>query len=292
MKRTMKVNSIVVFFRIAACVAVGVVGLWFGRTYLRSILVRKSVADRTEAIGRTRPWIVDAARRTGGRLSILVFKKEQVVEVHAPRWTKPRRYEMTGFSGSLGPKLHEGDGQIPEGIYGVEYLNPNSMFHLSLKVSYPNEFDKARAAEDGRCDLGGDIMIHGGNATVGCIPIGDDAIEELFFLVAAVGKENSSIVISPYDMRKGRVNDLEKSTLRWYPALCDTIYKSLLSLTAADGLPYGQERLERWLYSIEPDDDPGDDEPPYVPHRSRDALTEFRAFLREVAGQPTSSLMA
>ena len=55
----------------------------------------------------------------------------------------------------------------------------------------------------------------------------------------------------------------------------------LLSFAIADDLPYGQERLERWLYSIEPDDDPGDDEPPYVPHRSRDALTEFREFFEE-----------
>ena len=70
-------------------------------------------------------------------------------------------------------------------------------------------------------------MIHGGSATIGCVPIGDDAIEELFFLVAAVGKENSIIVISPYDMRKGRVKNLEESTLRWYPDLCDTIFKSL-----------------------------------------------------------------
>ena len=52
----------------------------------------------------------------------------------------------------------------------------------------------------------------------------------------------------------------------------------LLSFVIADGLPYGQERLEQWLYSIEPDDDQGDDEPPYVPHRNQNALTEFRAF--------------
>ena len=227
-KRLMAFRNLTAFLcSTAMCVAVGGAGIWFGRNYLQRILIRKSVADRTEAIGRAKPWIVDAAKQTGGRLSILVFKKEQVVEVHAPGWTKPRRYEMTGFSGGLGPKLQEGDRQIPEGVYGVEYLNPNSMFHLSLKVSYPNKFDKAHAIEDGRADLGGDIMIHGGSATIGCVPIGDDAIEELFFLVAAVGKENSIIVISPYDMRKGRVKNLEESTLRWYPDLCDTIFKSL-----------------------------------------------------------------
>lgn len=86
---------------------------------------------------------------------------------------------MTGTSGTLGPKREEGDGQIPEGVYGVEDLNPNSLFHLSLKVSYPNAFDREMAKREGCGNLGGDIMVHGGSATVGCIPIGDDAIEEV-----------------------------------------------------------------------------------------------------------------
>ena len=64
----------------------------------------------------------------------------------------------------------------------------------------------------------------------------------------------------------------------------------LLSFAIADSLPYGQERLEQWLYSIEPDDDPGDDEPPYVPHRNRDALTEFRAFF-EGSGWTTNQFI-
>ena len=229
-------KCIFLVLRIAACMAVGALGLWIGRNYLSSRVVGKSVADRTEAIVRAKPWIADVAKKAGGRLHIVVFKKEQLVEVHAPGWTKPRRYEMTGFSGGLGPKLKEGDGQIPEGIYGIEYLNPNSLFHLSLKVSYPNEFDKVHAAGDGRGDLGGDIMIHGGSATVGCIPIGDDAIEELFYLAAAVDKKNVKVTIAPYDMRKGRSKHLEESTLRWYPALCDAIFKSLSASASAQTL--------------------------------------------------------
>ena len=70
-------------------------------------------------------------------------------------------------------------------------------------------------------------MIHGGSATIGCIPIGDDAIEELFYLVASVGRENVAVTISPYDMRKGRNALLEKSLLPWYGALCDMIARSL-----------------------------------------------------------------
>lgn len=193
------------------------------RGYILSRLSRKSVDSRLSAIGAAKPQIVEAAGQIKGSLSILVFKNERLVELHATGWKAPRIYEMTGFSGRLGPKLREGDGQIPEGVYGIEYLNPNSAFHLSLKVSYPNAFDREMAGKDGRTNLGGDIMIHGGRATVGCIPIGDDAIEEVFFFAAKAGTENTTVVIAPYDMRKCRRPDLERSPLSWYGSLCDAI---------------------------------------------------------------------
>lgn len=197
------------------------------RGYILSRLLRKSVAQRLETISAAKPWIAEAASQIQGRMEILVFKKERLVELRAPGWDAPRIYKMTNFSGKLGPKLREGDGQIPEGIYGVEYLNPNSAFHLSIKVSYPNAFDRARSREDGRENLGGDIMIHGGGATVGCIPIGDNAIEEVFYFAAKAGRGNVRIIIAPYDMRSGRIAELEKSPLPWYGALCDEIAAAL-----------------------------------------------------------------
>ena len=197
------------------------------RGYILSRISRKSVDQRLSSIDATKPWIADAASQIQGRMEILVFKKERLVELHAPGWDVPRIYKMTNFSGKLGPKLRESDGQIPEGIYGVEYLNPNSAFHLSLRVSYPNDADRRRGREDGRKNLGGDIMIHGGSATVGCIPIGDDAIEEVFYFAAKAGKENIRIIIAPYDMRNGRIAELEKSPLPWYGALCDEIATAL-----------------------------------------------------------------
>ena len=199
--------------------------LWNGeaRGVIFSRLARKSVSQRLKAISAAKPWIVDAANQIKGGLVILVFKDERLVELHAKGWDSPRIYKMTGFNGKLGPKLREGDGQIPEGVYGIEYLNPNSAFHLSLKVSYPNSFDKRHAQESGRDNLGNDIMIHGRSATVGCVPIGDDAIEEVFYFAARVGKENTSVIIAPYDMRKGRKPELEQSPLPWYGELCDEI---------------------------------------------------------------------
>ena len=189
---------------------------------------RATVAERVAAIAEKRPELKSVAGSAGGKLRILVFKNERIVELESPGWKEPRKYPMTGFSGRLGPKLKEGDCQIPEGVYGIEYLNPNSLFHLSLKVSYPNADDKARAKADGRTDLGGDIMIHGGSATVGCIPVGDDAVEEIFYIASAVGIENISVVIAPYDMRNGRKPELERSPLKWYPNLCREIEIALL----------------------------------------------------------------
>jgi murein L,D-transpeptidase YafK len=140
---------------------------------------------------------------------------------------KTKNLLMTAFSGTLGPKLREGDGQIPEGIYGIGYLNPNSSYYLSLKVTYPNASDRARAKADGRTNLGGDIMIHGKAVTIGCVPVGDDAIEDIFYLASAVGIKNVSVVIAPYDMSQGRRPELERSPLKWYPILCNEIHTAL-----------------------------------------------------------------
>jgi murein L,D-transpeptidase YafK len=188
---------------------------------------RHTIADRTAAILAKKPKLKGIAASAGGKLRILVFKNERSVEVHAPGWRMPRIYPMTAFSGALGPKLREGDGQIPEGVYGIEYLNPNSSYHLSLKVSYPNASDRKRAKADGRTNLGGDIMIHGKAVTIGCVPVGDDAIEDIFYLAASVGIKNVSVIIAPYDMRKGRNPELERSPLAWYPDLLCEISTAL-----------------------------------------------------------------
>ena len=198
-----------------------------GKCAVEAKAARHSVADRVAEIVAKKPQLKSVAEAASGKLRILVFKNERRLEVHAPGWETPRVYPMTGFSGTLGPKLKEGDGQIPEGVYGIEYLNPNSSYYLSMKVSYPNAADRQRAKADGRTKLGGDIMIHGKNVTIGCVPIGDDAIEDVFYLVNAVGIRNVSVIIAPYDMRSGRKPELEKSPLSWYPELCGEIAGAL-----------------------------------------------------------------
>lgn len=90
-----------------------------------------------------------------------------------------------------GHKLYEGDGRTPEGEYLIDRRNPNSAFHLSLGISYPNAADRARAAAMGK-NPGGDIFIHGGprprdpkgpDWTAGCIAVTNEEMEEIYAMV-------------------------------------------------------------------------------------------------------------
>lgn len=98
-----------------------------------------------------------------------------------------------GFT-ARGPKKFEGDGKTPEGTYVVDRRNPNSSYHLSLGISYPNDRDREYAAAMGKRP-GGDIFIHGGppkghrqkrskDWTAGCIAVKDRQIEDIFAMVA------------------------------------------------------------------------------------------------------------
>lgn len=127
-------------------------------------------------------------------------------------WNLIKVYPFSNFSGELGPKLKEGDKQIPEGIYKVEYLNPNSAYHLSLKVSYPNEYDKEKANLENRTQLGGDIFIHGDNVTVGCIPLGDEAIEEVFIIATKAFNKDIKVIIAPYKFGYGATPTIVNNT--------------------------------------------------------------------------------
>ena len=135
---------------------------------------------------------------------LVAFKEEQILQVYSKDYNGIRiikEYPFTAYSGKLGPKLKEGDRQIPEGIYKVEYLNPNSSYYLSIKVSYPNDFDKSKTELTNIAELGGDIFIHGKAVTIGCIPIGDEAIEEVFVLTQKAITNNIKVIISPRDFR-------------------------------------------------------------------------------------------
>jgi len=138
------------------------------------------------------------------KIAFLAFKKELKLELwanHKNQWHYITTYPIKASSGHPGPKLKENDDQIPEGIYKILFLQPFSKLHLSMKLNYPNLFDRQHALQDGRTHLGGDIFIHGKALSAGCIAIGDHYIEDLFELVNDVGTDNVLVIIAPNDLR-------------------------------------------------------------------------------------------
>lgn len=139
------------------------------------------------------------------RVRLLAFKRERVLEVWVAgkrgAFAKAAAYPILAASGGPGPKRRAGDCQVPEGFYKLPVLNPNSKFHLSVRVDYPNADDLGHRPED-HPDPGTDIYVHGGANSIGCIAIGDAAIEELFALVAQVPASGREIWIAPVDLRK------------------------------------------------------------------------------------------
>ena len=156
-------------------------------------------------------------------IGLVTIKDEKTVDMYgrdeAGKWKLVHRYKVLAASGGAGPKLRQGDRQVPEGIYAISYLNPNSRYHVSLRVSYPNDFDRKMAAADGRRDLGGDIMIHGKASSIGCLAVGDEAAEEIFWLTAEIGQRNVRLIIAPSDFRRNGIPSIEAGRPQWLPKL-------------------------------------------------------------------------
>ncbi len=121
----------------------------------------------------------------GSPIFIRIFKEPGVLEV----WIKSndggfvnfKNYDICTFSGTLGPKLRQGDNQSPEGFYFVNAarLNPWSRFHLSFNLGYPNKYDRLH----GR--TGSALMVHGNCVSIGCYAMTDAYINEIYALSSA-----------------------------------------------------------------------------------------------------------
>ncbi len=193
----------------------------------------KTVEDRMTQYGAAvRARLAPSFKRVGVAypplgITLVGLKTERALEVwvEGPSgvWNHLKDYPIRAMSGTLGPKLREGDLQAPEGLYRVELLNPNSLYHLSLRVNYPNAEDRRRGKDDGREKLGSDIMIHGKECSVGCLAMGDEAAEDLFVLAAETGVAKVAIILSPVDFR---VRELP-SPMPPVPAWTDELYASI-----------------------------------------------------------------
>jgi murein L,D-transpeptidase YafK len=185
--------------------------LEIGLNLVRQRVAKRSVDDRLREFGtaareRWSPFFHDSGIiYPPAHVVLVALKQERLLEVYAAdnaRTNFVRRFPILAASGGPGPKLRQGDQQVPEGFYAIESLNPNSAYHVALRLNYPNAVDRLRATKDGRTQLGGDIMIHGKSVSIGCLAMGDQAAEDLFTLAADVGLRNVTVISSPIDFRR------------------------------------------------------------------------------------------
>ena len=146
------------------------------------------------------------------------FKKEGALELwgassEAGPYVLLKTYGICATSGVLGPKRRFGDEQVPEGFYDLDFFNPQSNFFLSMHTNYPNAADRILGF---RQNLGGTIYLHGNCASIGCIPITDDGIKEVYWLSVLVrdgGAKRLPIQIFPARMNDRGLRELAKTHL-------------------------------------------------------------------------------
>lgn len=148
---------------------------------------RYRAAERTHAADTERRFR-DAGAAWPPRVFLRAFKLEAALEVWAApargdRWVLVQQLPICARSGQLGPKRSQGDAQVPEGFYHIDRFNPQSAYHLSLGLDYPNALDRTRT-RPGRSP-GGDIFIHGDCVTIGCLPLRDEPMESVYLATVA-----------------------------------------------------------------------------------------------------------
>lgn len=132
--------------------------------------------------GNLKSELQHAGFKLGQPVLLRIYKQESELEVwllHGNRYLRFKSYPICKWSGQLGPKLKEGDGQSPEGFYEVaaRQLNPNSRYYLAMNIGFPNAFDAAQSR------TGSALMIHGSCVSIGCYAMTDAGIDDIYKLV-------------------------------------------------------------------------------------------------------------
>ena len=160
---------------------------------------------------RVRPRLMEELNKRemeiGQPVYLRAFKEERQLELwmrSATGWQLWRTYPIAAASGYAGPKLREGDYQVPEGFYGItsRLVNPASSYHLALNIGYPNHYDLQHQR------TGSFIMIHGRAASIGCLAMTDPVIEEIFLLVTAAldqGQAEVPVHLFPFRMTEEKL---------------------------------------------------------------------------------------
>lgn len=193
MKKVMLIASVLTFGSLASCQEKGAPVAEAAAQNVKATLERDLAA---------------AGLHFGDPVFIRAFKEERLLELFVRnratgKFDLFRSYPIAGASGTLGPKLAEGDRQVPEGFYFVppSMMNPNSRFHLAFNIGYPNAFDRAHQR------TGSAIMVHGNSVSIGCLAMTDEKIEEIYTLCAAAhqgGQKFFRVHIFPFRMTEVR----------------------------------------------------------------------------------------
>jgi murein L,D-transpeptidase YafK len=171
---------------------------WQNHSYYQSGLPLPSTPDLAKFDDRLRAQ----GLALGAPVFLRIFKLESELEIWMEkdgRYRKFATYPICLWSGRLGPKLAEGDRQAPEGFYAVtkDELNPNSRWHRSFSLGFPNAFDRAL----GR--TGSFIMVHGGCQSIGCFAMTNNVVDEIWRLVTAAldgGQPAFNVQVFPFRM--------------------------------------------------------------------------------------------
>ncbi len=201
-------------------------------TFLNKQLKNKRVSVAYNSKGKTLKSQLSSHKIDWKKLEVLIvaYKNESVLYLYVKNKTDKKfrlfkEYPICANSGTLGPKRKEGDLQVPEGFYHINVFNPNSNFHMSLGINYPNKSDQILGFKE---NLGGAIFIHGSCVTVGCLPMTDKGIEEIYlFSVFAknANQKNIPVYIFPFKMdKKNNETDFasyskNKETIRFWENL-------------------------------------------------------------------------
>lgn len=175
--------------------------------------VKQAIAEKEESIKKQlsaknialdQLQILLVAYKAEGQLVLYVKNAEE------EKYQQYKTYPICQRSGVLGPKRKEGDKQVPEGFYYIDRFNPKSNYYLSLGINYPNDADRKKSKAK---RLGGDIFIHGSCVTVGCLPMTDDLIKEIY-LYALYAHENGQkeipVYIFPFKMDSNNFKSYKK----------------------------------------------------------------------------------
>ena len=156
----------------------------------------------TPDLARLDERLAAAGQKVGDPIFMRIFKREFELELWMRkdgRFHHFATYPICRYSGQLGPKQKQGDRQAPEGIYTVSanQLNPNSSWHRSFNLGFPNPFDRAH----GR--TGTFLMVHGGCSSIGCYAMTNAVIDEIWKLVTAAlsgGQKRFQVQVFPFRM--------------------------------------------------------------------------------------------